>query len=211
MDSIDTPLNETRYITDQLEKILAVDDEKKAFNLMCKSILNRTNPGPGGFYDSLGDPECWYRFPDLKNWQEDPGNAVSPFKSFPIHLHLLDDRLGEMRGIPQAWQKAASVLYEMPMRVRYDNLDPDAEYTLKIKYIAQSSENLAKTVYLQANGEKLEYDTTNMEAKNPLACFALPRRITARGSLVITWATPYGEPTTFVAEIFLTKRQIVKL
>jgi hypothetical protein len=99
----------------------------------------------------------------------------------------------------------------MPMKVRYDNLDPDAEYTLKIKYIAQSSEILAKTVHLQANGEKLEYDGTNREVRNPLVSFDVPKRVTAGGSLVLTWVTPYGEPTTFVAEVFLTKRKTVNL
>jgi hypothetical protein len=207
MDSIDTPLNEARYITDQLEKILTVDDEKKAFNLMRENILNRANPGPGGFYDSLGDPESWHRFPDLKDWQDDPGNTANPFKSFPVHLRLLDDKQDEMRGIPQAWQKTASVLYAVPMKVKYDNLDPDAEYTLKIKYIAHNSEILAKTVNLQANGENLKYNATNMEARRPLVSFDLPKRVTAGGVLVLTWFTPCGEPTTSVAEIFLTKRK----
>jgi len=208
MDSIDTPLNDARYITDQLEKILEIGDKDEAFEMMQKNIINRTNPGPGSFYDSPGDDESWSRFPDLLNWKDDPCHMDSPFRGFPIFNGMLNDKNDEMKGLPQAWQKFAAVHYSMPMRIRYENLDPEAEYTLKIRHITSRSEIFAKTVQLTANGEKLEFDTSRMESKNPLFRFALPNRLTAGGSLLLTWSTPRGEPLTCVAEIFLVKRRI---
>jgi hypothetical protein len=208
MDSIDTPLNDARYITDRLEKVLETKNRDEAFALLQREILNRTNPGPGGFYDSLGDRESWRRFPEQKAWKDDPGGTETVYKTFPIYNRLLDDKKDDMRGIPQAWQKTAAVLYQTPMKLRYENLDPDAEYTVKIKYIAWRSDILAKTVHLSANGEALEYDVAHMEGRNPTACFDLPQKITAGGTLTLTWVTPYGDPTTSVAEVFLIKRTI---
>jgi hypothetical protein len=200
MDSIDAPLNDGRYIVGKLEKILTLGCRDEAFVVLENEILNRTNPGPGGFYDSMGDLESWRRFPDLRNYKKDPGVTGIVFRHFIYALN-------ETRDDPLAWQKSAAVLYDTPMKIQYDDLDPDAEYSLKIKFSGIDYSSLTETVRMSINDENFSFDTYQVRQKNPLICFDLPKRITQRGTVIIILVRPHGGSITAVAEMFLTKRR----
>ncbi len=55
MDNIDLPLNDSRWLLSQCAKIAKLQTEHSKLQAIEK-LLNRTNPGPGGFYDNLGSP-----------------------------------------------------------------------------------------------------------------------------------------------------------
>src|SRR5262249_2143962 len=56
LDTIDVPLNNGGFLKKRFNAIRALktEDERLA---QLDALLKRTDPGPGGFYDNLGDPE----------------------------------------------------------------------------------------------------------------------------------------------------------
>ena len=205
MDSINIPLNDSHYIIDRLKKILKTADNETANKILQNEILDRTNPGPGGFYDSLGSPEAWHRVSEKKPWAVDPGNTETPFVSFAFST--LDDMKNSPDGIPLAWQNMTAVLYNTPLTVRYENLDPESAYALRIKYIARGGAiGPYQTVRLTANDSYAVHDYMRIETSDPPANFDLPEKTTESGELELTWTTPDEEQGAYIAELFLMKR-----
>ena len=85
MDNIDLPLNDSRWLLSQCAKIGKLQFEQSRLQAIEK-LLNRTNPGPGGFYDNLGSPESWKHVLCQKTWSEDPGSLESPLTDFGASL-----------------------------------------------------------------------------------------------------------------------------
>ena len=205
MDSIDIPLNDAQYTMNRLRQILETKDTDAAFSILKNEILNRTNPGPGGFYDSAGDPESWHRFVGKKPWKDDPGFNETVFESFS--LFSPNEIKDPAKVIPAAWHNNAAVLYDTPLVARYENLDPESEYTLGIKYIARGGGTGAfQIIRLVANDDFLIHDYMRIETHDPVFYCELPATITARGVLTLTWTTPSAEQGTHIAELFLRKR-----
>ena len=86
--------------------------------------MNWTNPGPGGFYDDLGDP---MRRPHLV-----PG---SPYAKDPASLHgpmtalRPGARLASQSGAATPARSSAE-----PLRLHYAGLDREASYKVRIVY-----------------------------------------------------------------------------
>src|SRR5205085_833079 len=55
LDTIDAPLNNRLWLKEQFAAIGALESERERLARL-NAIVNWTNPGPGGFYDDLGDP-----------------------------------------------------------------------------------------------------------------------------------------------------------
>jgi hypothetical protein len=174
--------------------------------MMQKDIINRTNPGPGGFYDSLGDIESWHRFPGKKDWKDDPSNLETPFRSFT--LYAFDDKKDRMKGIPQAWHNVVAVFYDTPLVVCYENLDPESSYTLKIKYLVRGgATGNSQTIRCIANGNYVVHAYMEVGMLNPAYAYDIPQSITAGGKLSLSWTTPQEDKQgAHIAELFLVKR-----
>ena len=70
MDDIDMPLNNYNWLKVQFDLIRKMDDEDSRLEAI-NEILNRTNPGPGGFYDNLGHPSSWAHVRRVKILEDD--------------------------------------------------------------------------------------------------------------------------------------------
>jgi hypothetical protein len=81
MDGIDEPLNNVGWLLSQFRQIRAEQDETARLQLIDK-VLNRTNPGPGGFYDNMGSFSSMKRIANPIPWEEDPGTLKSPRIAF---------------------------------------------------------------------------------------------------------------------------------
>ena len=55
LDTVDMPLNDRAWLADRFKEIRALGKEEERLAAI-DTILGWTNPGPGGFYDDLGDP-----------------------------------------------------------------------------------------------------------------------------------------------------------
>jgi len=210
IDNIDIPLNDALWILDQLNTIEKLPDENVRLTAIDK-MLHRTDPGPGGFYDNFGSPSAWKRVKAKKTWSEDPGSLESPRVSFGVGLtgvdwvHEIVAKGFEGQTTPLAWMNQINTLYDTPLEMEYDNLDPKAEYTLRIAYTGRFRSNMK----LVADGVMI-HDFIRMGTK-PLFEFSLPKEVTKDGKVKFTWTCGTddggeGERGSQVAEIWLIKK-----
>ena len=210
IDNIDIPLNDALWILDQLNLVEKLKSEPEKLTAIEK-MLHRTDPGPGGFYDNFGNPAAWKRVRAKKTWAEDPGSLESPRESFGVGLsgvdwvHEIVAKGFEGQTTPLAWMNQINTLYDTPLQIAYDNLDPKGSYTLKIAYTGRFRSKMK----LYANGVMI-HDFIRMGIQ-PLFEFALPREVTAQGKVLFTWSCGdddkgEGERGSQVAEIWLIKK-----
>ena len=210
IDNIDVPLNDALWLLDQMGRAekLPVEPERLA---AIEKILHRTDPGPGGFYDNFGNPSVWKRVKAQKTWAEDPGSLESPRVSFGVGLtgvdwvHEVVARGFEGQTTPLAWMNQINTLYDTPLEMEYDNLDPAGEYTLRIAYTGRFRSNMKLT----ANGVTI-HNYIRMGTR-PLFEFKLPKEITRDGKVSFTWNcgqddSGEGERGSQVAEIWLIRQ-----
>jgi len=211
IDNIDIPLNDALWLMDQMNSIEKLQNENKRLAAI-EEMLNRTNPGPGGFYDDFGNPAAWKRIVAKKSWKEDPGSLESPRVSFGVGLtgvdwvHEVVAKGFEGQTTPLAWMNQINTLYDTPLEIEYDNLDPTAEYKLKIAYTGRFRSNMK----LEADGEMI-HNYIRMGTK-PMYEFDLPAKITADGKVRFTWTCGddykgEGERGSQVAEIWVVKKE----
>jgi hypothetical protein len=196
MDGIDEPLNNSAWLFAQFSEIRKVENEPDRLKAI-HGVVNRTNPGPGGFYDNLGSPSSFDRIVNTVAWKDDPGTLISPRIAFYYRVNRPEDR-----DIPLAWKNQATALYETPLRLRYDSLDPEATYSVRVAYTGRRG----KRVRLTADDVYTIHNLIETR-KPPIREFSIPREATADGKLELTWTCGEGHRGSHVAEIWLIKHK----
>ncbi len=210
IDNIDVPLNDALWLLDQFARIEKLTEENERLEAIDK-MLNRTNPGPGGFYDNFGSPASWKRIRSAKRWEEDPSSLESPRVSFGVGLqgedwvHEVVAKGFEGLTTPLAWMVQINTLYDTPLVAEYDNLNPEAEYILRIAYTGR----FRASIKLEADGV-LIHNYIRMGTQ-PIHEFELPAEITRDGKVTFTWSAGTddhsgGERGSQVAEIWLIRK-----
>ena len=85
--------------------------------------MNWTNPGPGGFYDDLGNPTRQPHLVRGAGFADDPDFRRSLVVGF-----------GQPPGWPLAWCQNAQTLYDAPLLLHYDGLDPRRGTRVRVVY-----------------------------------------------------------------------------
>ena len=172
LDEIDVPLNDRRWLEDRFDEIERIADEAERLKAI-DALLRREDPGPGGYYDQLGDPR---RRPHLV---PGPGLAADPM------LRVARTGFHQRPDWPLAWRRTAESLYGVPLRMRYDGLAPNTPYRLLVVY---SGEDVPIRIRLDADGVELH---PLMKKPAPTAPFEvdLPAETTADGRLELTWTS----------------------
>ena len=196
MDGIDEPLNNAAWLFSQFKEIRNLEDETARLKAIGQ-VVNRTNPGPGGFYDNMGSPSSLKRICNTVAWEDDPGTLMSPRIAFYYRVDRPEDR-----DIPLAWKNQVGTIYETPLRLFYDNLDPDAAYSVKVAYTG----GRGKMVRLVADGVYMIHDLIQTR-KPPIREFQVPREATSDGRLELTWTCGEGQRGSQVAEIWLIRHK----
>jgi len=178
LDTLGVPLNNRLWLERQFA-------EARGDPATIDRILNWTDPGPGGFYDDLGDLT---RQPHLVR-----GSA-----SLEYHPHW-----------PRSWWTYAESFYDEPLQMRYTGLDPTAQYRIRVVYAGDSP---GRKIRLQASGPvPIEIHPLMLKPQpvRPVE-FDIPRAATAAGELKLWW---YREPGLGgngrgceVAEVWLMKK-----
>ena len=197
MDGIDEPLNNAAWLFSKFKEILAVQAETARLKAIDK-VLNRTNPGPGGFYDNFGSPGSNKRILTEVAWQDAPGTLRSPRIAFYYKVDRAEDC-----DIPLAWKNQVGTIYETPLSLFYDNLDPDAAYSVKVAYTGRRGE----MVRLVADNIYPIHPLIETR-KPPVREFPIPKEATADGGLELTWTCGQGQRGCQVAEIWLIRHAI---
>jgi hypothetical protein len=210
IDNIDVPLNDALWILDQLAEIEKSASETDRLAAIEK-MLHRTDPGPGGFYDNFGSLSAWKRIKAQKTWAEDPGSLESPRVSFGVGLtgvdwvHEVVAKGFEGQTTPLAWMNQINTLYDTPLVMEYDQLDPNSSYILKIAYTGR----FRSSMKLMADSVMI-HNYIRMGTK-PMFEFQLPKEITQDGKVTFTWTCGQedkgeGERGSQVAEIWLIRK-----
>jgi len=166
LDTIDAPLNNRLWLKMRFDEIRRIGDESERLKGI-DEILHWADPGPGGFYDDLGDTT---RQPHLVRSE----GTIMGF--------------GPSGTRRRSWWDHAEALYDAPLRMHYAGLDRDARYKIRVVY---AGENPRRKIRLTA-GEKWEIHPL-IEKPAPLKPleFAIPHEATEHGELDLTWR---GEP-----------------
>jgi hypothetical protein len=176
LDSMDEPLNDAPWLRRRFAEIRAIAEESDRLAGI-RAILQWTDPGPGGFYDDLGHPTCaphLVRGPDLE--------------TAPAMLYSTRTATTSIPEARLSWRRCAETVYDTPLRMRYDHLDPGATYRLRVVYAGDTPR--AKTRLEAGDGTEIHPFLPKPSPIRPLE-FDLPSHVTSAGTLDLAW---HGEP-----------------
>ena len=182
LDTLDTPVSDTmwilrhiidiRHIADPLDQIAAV-----------RSLLSRADPGPGSYYDELGNPANRPHLVIGIGGTKDPDFRTSALTGFR-YPDTLQDRA------PIAWKCWAESLFDAPLTMHYSDLDRRRAYRLRVVHPGDSPPMKLRLV---ANGTH-EIHPFLMRAWPPDPQeFAIPQEATSNGELTLAWTREPGQ------------------
>jgi hypothetical protein len=175
LDSIDVPLTDAAWLRAEMAAAKKLPDEVARVARLNRA-LNRTDPGPGGFYDNFGDPERQPHLDRGPGWQRDPGFDEAPQCAFGTRG----------KAMPREWWHYAETHYETPLRAKYEALDPAASYRVRIVYGTQEGRKVRLTA-----GDGHEVHGFLAKPFEPIE-FNVPADATAGGKLTLTWTPEPG-------------------
>jgi hypothetical protein len=198
LDTIGVPLTDAGWLKKHFVAIRQLRDETDR-QARIEALLDRTNPGSGGFYDDLGDPALSPHLIQGVGWLNDPGYFRSPLTGFGFR------GAGPNLATPRAWWHHAESLYDQPLVLRYADLDPTARYRVRVVY---SMERRPTKIRLTANGRTTEVHGFLAKPFQEME-FDVPAAATAGGALTLEWTQEAGLGGTgrgcAVAEVWLLK------
>ena len=125
LDGLEYPLGDRLWLHERCAEIALLATEPERLDAIDR-VLRRTDPGPGGRYDNLGDPaEQPHLVPDA-GFAGDPSFLDSALRGFSIPYPA--------EPIPYAWLSQAESIGHGPLRLRYEGLDPAAGWRVVVVY-----------------------------------------------------------------------------
>jgi hypothetical protein len=196
LDTVDMPLNDRVWLGERFTEVRALGSEEERLTAIDR-IVHWTDPGPGGFYDDLGDP---MRQPHLVRG---PGLPTDPgsFRSASVGF-------GYRAGWRLSWMTHAESFYDGSVELRYEGLDPVAQYRVAVVY-AGDVYSFTRKLRLDADGATEVHGWMSKEGHPKRAEFDIPASATADGALTLTWRQEPGAGGAGrgnqIAEVWLTK------
>jgi len=215
LDTIDFPLNDRVWLEDRFAEIRKMDNERDRLAAV-GAILNRTNPGPGGFYDNLGNVATEPHLVQVgPGFDRDPGafrSTRSGYQAFSggiIGRSSLDalrpDGPASFLRSPMAWWSYSETRYETPLTLRYEHLDPNARYKVRVVFVGGSGAKVRVT----ANGLVVDPALTRPASMQPVD-LDIPAGAVKDGTLTLRWTSEPGQGgfrvDVAIAEVFLIRR-----
>ncbi len=195
LDTVDVPLNNRRWLEQRFDEIRKMQNEPDRLAAV-HEILDWTNPGPGGFYDNLGDPAAQPHLVRNLDYATDPAFLDSP------HIGS-----GAVRAYRKSFWASAASLNDAPLRMHYADLDPTAQYKIKVVYGGDSPR---QKIRLVANGSIEIHPYIEKQVPYRPVEFDVPREATRTGELNLAWTREPGQGGNGrgcqVSEIWLIKK-----
>lgn len=199
-DEIDVPLNNRVWIKNRLSNLQKLDEAAKFRGI--DEIVHWTDPGPGGFYDDLGDPLNQPHLVTTDNYAKDPSYHDSVTIGFRSELPWR-----------RSWCNHADGHYSTPVLMHYDGLDPNANYKIRVVYAGDKLDSKVRLVARSHSGGR-EIVIHPLQPKpqpvRPVE-FAIPATATSGGELTLEWTSNperggAGRGSQ-IAEVWLIKTQ----
>lgn len=201
LDLIDYPLNDRYWLKEQFHIITQLNEEEKRLEKI-DEIINWKNPGPGGFYDDLGDLGNQPHVLIEDNYEKDPSFLLSPFVGFTIGERVKNWRI--------SWTRHMQTLYDQPLKMHYSNLDQTAQYEVQVTYTRDLYSG-NKEIQLTADGKIEVHPYIEKPEKIQPLKFIIPKSATSDGELTLQWVSELGQGGTGrgcqVAEVWLIKKK----
>jgi hypothetical protein len=190
LDYVDYPLNNRWWLEDEFEKVRAMDSQERKLKRL-EEIRTWENPGPGSFYDNVGNVAKSPHVVRGAGWDTD-----RPMIRTPSPTHWWWDEGFSRKRL--SWQ----ISMDWPIAVRYERVDPNADYVIRITGYGEAltrinGNRVAPTLYGKGIGEIKE--------------FPVPRDAVQSGQIVVTWDRPEEAHLNWreqsrIAEIWLLKK-----
>jgi hypothetical protein len=180
LDAIDYGLNNRGWLEERFAEIRAMNAESDRLAKISE-ILNWTNPGPGGFYDDLGDLRQQSHLVRGEGFDKDPEFRNTALIGFGARK--------PDQGWRVSWYTDAESLFDAPLRMRYTHLDPSAQYKVRVVY---GGDMLRVPIRLVANGNIEIHGYRQKAFPIVPAEFTIPREATRNGNLDLEWTRPAG-------------------
>jgi hypothetical protein len=184
LDFVDNPLNNRWWLEDEFRKIKAGDSAARL-----RELAAWENPGPGSFYDDVGNPA---KSPHVDgDAEQDPDSFRGPEPTY----WWWDNGKSRAR---LSWQTTM-----WPRRMVYEGLDPDGSYVVRTGGYGRC--------LLSADGQKVT-PTLDGKEMGEFKEFPVPRELVKDRRLVLTFEIPGGEEhlnwrkRSRLAEVWLLKK-----
>ncbi|MEZ6034575.1 MAG: hypothetical protein R3C17_15880 [Planctomycetaceae bacterium] len=198
LDLLDVPLNDRPWLEDQFTEIMSMATEAERLQRI-ELLVNWDNPGPGGFYDDLGDPERQPHVDMLSSYEENPSRLDRVTEGHYRWMH------NETRKVDShyrwSWLHHCQTLHGAPLIMRYDGLDRNAEYKIKLVEFGR----FGSTIDLTADDKFLIHGPRRTELPIWPIEYDIPQAATEDGRLELKWGLVEGRGTQ-VAEVWLIKK-----
>ncbi|MGH9721267.1 MAG: glycoside hydrolase family 20 zincin-like fold domain-containing protein [Bryobacteraceae bacterium] len=182
LDTIDVPLNGRAWWKNQFAEMRKLEPEVARVRGI-EALLDRANPGPGGFYDDLGDPANRPHFVLGGGFAADPYYMESPRIGFRY-----------MPNDPPTWSRFAETHFDTPIEMRYTGLDPHARYRVRVAMTGETS-TASRRIALRLMADEKFTVHPYMEKPVPFKPveFDIPPEATADGELRLKWNVDPGQ------------------
>jgi hypothetical protein len=191
LDTVDVPLNNRMWLKARFAELRQTSDEAERLKGI-DAIVNWTDPGPGGFYDDLGNLTQEPHLVRGVGYAKDPAHLESSLVGFSYRP-----------AWRSSWWTHAESLVDAPLEMRYDGLDPAAQYKIRVVYAGDS---LNTKIRLAANGVEVHPLMAKPNPVKPVE-FDIPKQATEKGTLELVWSREAGlggnGRGTQVAEVWL--------
>jgi hypothetical protein len=195
LDTLDVPLNNRLWLRERFAVLRSLPNDQQRLQAI-EEIVDWTNPGPGGFYDDLGKLHAQPHLVVGPGFEKDPAFLVSSHSGFA--------GFGPMRA---SWKDHAEAMLESPLKLRYENLDTQAQYKMRVVY---GGDGPQKKIRCVADGELEVHPLIKKQVPYGPVEFDIPPAATRDGELNLSW---YREPNLGdngrgcqVSEIWLIKK-----
>ncbi len=180
LDEIGVPLNNRVWLKNRFAELRQLESDAAKLRGIGE-ILHWTDPGPGGFYDDLGNPTRQPHLVRDGSYADDPSFLETPTIGFRSDISWR-----------RSWCTHVDGLYETPVTMRYEKLDPNGRYKLRIVYAGDNFQAKVRLVAAanDSNGAAHEIEVHPFQLKpqpvRPVE-FEIPREATSGGELTLIW------------------------
>jgi hypothetical protein len=190
LDYVDFPLSDRWWFEDEIAKAQAMpSEESKRAHL--DIIRMWENPGPGSFYDDIGNVSKSPHVIRGEGINTDPNMERNPNPDF---MWWDDGR----RRVRQSWVSKM----DWPLGLRYEALDPEADYIVRTTGYGQC--------LLRVNGVRVQ---PTVDGKNigEIKEFPVPKELYRDATILLTFDVPYEPDLNWrvqsrLSEVWLLKR-----
>lgn len=180
LDTLDVSLNDRVWLQHQFARIRPLPSESDRLQAIA-AITNWRKPGPGSFYDDLGNADAEPHLVRGPGYPTDPAFFKTALDAVSNYTPGQGWRLSQISN--------AGALYDNALELRYQGLSPSAHYKLRIDY---AGESYTLPMTLVANNHYLLQKSFQRKHDPGFVELDIPTEATRNGMLDLKWTRPKG-------------------